>query len=76
MATFRKSDPPGVRSNYRSERLHEEGGQWFFATREGTLEGPFRDKFKALEVLDAYLAVAHLSLTEPDSELTILKEDK
>ena len=36
----RNIDPtPGT--HYRSERVSAVNGQYFFATREGTLEGPF-----------------------------------
>ena len=30
-----------VGTHYRSERVSSVNGQYFFATREGTLEGPF-----------------------------------
>lgn len=41
---------PGT--HYRSSRLSSVNGQYFFSTREGTLEGPFMSRH------DAELAVA------------------
>ncbi len=41
---------PGT--HYRSSRLSSVNGQYFFSTREGTLEGPFASRH------DAELAVA------------------
>jgi hypothetical protein len=35
----------------------QEGGSWFFYTREGTLEGPFEGEFEAHLRLDKYIEV-------------------
>lgn len=71
MSTRRKTDPPTGGSHYRSDRLQEEGGRWYFYTREGTVEGPFEDKIEALEALDKYISIESLKLIEPDSKLAI-----
>ncbi len=71
MTTRRRSDPSTSGSHYRSDRLQQEGGRWYFYTREGTLEGPFEDKVEALEALDRYIAITNLKLIEPDSKLSI-----
>ena len=71
MARKRRHDPPGARTRYRTERLTEEGGQWYFTTREGTIEGPFEDKFKAIEGLQRFLRIKELALLSEDSELAL-----
>jgi hypothetical protein len=35
-----------------------DGGSWFFATREGTLEGPFECERDALDQLEVYVRLA------------------
>lgn len=39
----------------REERFHFSNGDWFFATREGCLEGPFDDKAQASRGLREFL---------------------
>lgn len=50
----RKVDPsPGT--HYRSERVSAVNGQYFFSTREGTLEGPFFTRIDAIHGIDIYI---------------------
>ncbi|MDG9928850.1 MULTISPECIES: DUF6316 family protein [Pseudomonas] len=50
----RRIDPaPGT--HYRSERISAVNGQYFFATREGTLEGPFFTRIDAEHGIDSYV---------------------
>lgn len=72
MSDRRKDDPPGGRKYFRTDRLHEDGGKWYFTTREGTLEGPFDDRLTALDALERYIASAQLDLINP--ELAVLDE--
>jgi hypothetical protein len=71
MAKKRKSDPPGARTRYRTNRFVREGKNWFFFTREGTIEGPFDDEFKASEGLQVYLQVLNMNLLSVDSSLAM-----
>ena len=68
MADRRKTDNPDHHSWYRSERLVNDSGKWFFLTREGNLEGPFECEQDAVEQLEVYvsLAVNDLLLAEED----------
>ena len=59
----RKEDLPTTRIWSRSERLFEEGGSWHFYTREGTVEGPFSSKFRALDALDTYIRLIQAGLS-------------
>lgn len=56
MSEKRQSDNLS-RSWFRAERFFEHEGQWYFYTREGSMEGPFSDRFTARERLEAYLKV-------------------
>lgn len=42
-----RSLDPQPATHYRSSRLSSVNGQYFFATREGTLEGPFASRHDA-----------------------------
>jgi hypothetical protein len=71
MAKKRKSDPPGARTRYRTNRFIQEGKEWFFFTREGTIEGPFEDELNASEGLQVYLQVLNMNLLNVDSGLAL-----
>ncbi len=46
---------PSPATHYRSERVSAVNGQYFFATREGTLEGPFYTRVDAEREIDLYV---------------------
>jgi len=71
MARRRISDPPGARTRYRTNRFVQEGKEWYFFTREGSVEGPFEDEFKASEGLQVYVQVLNLNLLTVDSGLAM-----
>jgi hypothetical protein len=50
---------------FRSERICQENGQWFFHTREGALVGPFKDMAETRKAMAVYVAeMMHESRTE------------
>ena len=57
MAARRKDDAPISRTRFRTERLLQDGGRWFFLTREGSVEGPFGCRADAVEQLANYLTL-------------------
>ena len=75
MTIKRKTDESETRTFFRSDRLQQDGGKWYFYTREGTMEGPFEDKVEALEALDKYITIMKLELIEPDSNLSLADND-
>lgn len=40
---------------FRADRVSVVNGQYFFATREGTLEGPYRTRLQALAAVQQYI---------------------
>jgi hypothetical protein len=40
---------------FRSDRFFNEGGRWFFSTRENTVEGPFDTHWEAEQELMMYI---------------------
>ena len=61
LALIDKPDAPKRRCDeriqtwYRSDRMIESHGKWYFYTREGTMEGPFTGRFEAAVELDNYI---------------------
>lgn len=56
----RKGERP--RSYFRTERMQQVNGTWFFLTRESVQEGPFRTQKEAIEALQRHSAVWHCNL--------------
>lgn len=58
MTSLRKNDVNDNSPVYRSERIFESAGLWYFKTRENTDMGPFRYHSEALQMLTQYVADA------------------
>ena len=58
MSTRRKTDPLVGHSSFRTERIVQDGGLWYFHTREGTVEGPFSCRTDAINQLEVYIKLA------------------
>ena len=58
--------------------MFEEGGSWFFRTREGTMEGPYMDEWEAQTWVDLYVSfmASGLPLIEDGFSLKPTKLDK
>lgn len=46
---------PSAGTHYRSDRVSAVNGQYFFSTREGTLEGPFFTRVDAEREIAQYI---------------------
>ena len=71
VASRRKEDGQKYRNWFRSDRMSENGGKWFFCTREGTIEGPFDSQMDARSGLDVYINTVNLGLSPPINDLTL-----
>lgn len=58
MAARRKDDDPISRTRFRTDRMVEDGGRWYFLTREKTIEGPFDCRADAIDQLEVYINLA------------------
>ena len=70
----RKTDS-GTQRNFQTERFFSHGGQWYFATREGTNEGPFDARQDALERLNNYIMIMNSGWVPNNSALSIVPLD-
>jgi len=64
MAKRRKDDGPDGRLYFRSERIMQEQGRWYFLTRERTREGPFETRMDAVRRLETYIRLAEMGLLQ------------
>ena len=55
MNAKRVSDIDNTRIYFRADRVSLINGQYFFATREGTLEGPYKNKADACAAIERYI---------------------
>lgn len=65
----RRTDSPQSGSKFRTERMVQNSGNWFFYTREGSMEGPFETRVDAQNRLEVYLEIINLELLSLDSPL-------
>ena len=58
MNPHRNQNRSGEQGNFpfRSERICQENGQWYFHTREGSLIGPFKDVAETKKALAVFVA--------------------
>ncbi len=69
MTARRKDDKPGQQRTYfRTERVVEDGGRWYFLTREGKLEGPFETRRDANDRAEVYARIKDMRLLAEDRE--------
>ncbi|WP_137818491.1 MULTISPECIES: DUF6316 family protein [unclassified Pseudomonas] len=50
-----RTKDPAAATHYRSERVSAVNGEYFFATREGTLEGPYFTRVDAEREIAIYV---------------------
>lgn len=59
MTSLRKDDQSKGSFHYRSERVYDEQGLWYFRTREGQNLGPFRYETEARQMLNNFINGIH-----------------
>ena len=71
MSSRRTGDPLNSRSRFRTERIVNDGGEWYFLTREGSVEGPFRSHEEAERRLETYISMATHNMLHEGEGLTL-----
>jgi len=69
-----RRDDPKIPQVYRTDRMVIEGGNWFFYTREKTLEGPFEGEIEAYNQLRHYIKAVTSGLL-PEEEPNVEAEN-
>ncbi len=70
MANKRQTDPI-TRSWFRTDRVTEDKGVWYFHTREKTTEGPFPSMFDAQNQLERYINVQTSGMLVSDKKYSM-----
>jgi Domain of unknown function (DUF6316) len=74
MAGKRHTDIETARLWFRAgSRVFEEGGHWYFNTRERTVEGPYADKQSAERFLESYVQVMSSKFV-PSMEFSLMED--
>lgn len=55
MKGMRADDDQSKQIYFRADRVTRINGQYFFATREGTLEGPYETQLQACQAIEVYI---------------------
>jgi len=63
---MRRKNDTKIQTASRTTRMYEEGGSWYFNTREGTIVGPFRDELEAYTQLEIYIRLADSGMLPAD----------
>jgi len=74
MLVVRRKDDTDARTRFRSDRFCQEGGKWYFFTREGSMEGPFDHRPAAEDRLADYVKIMTSGMMSEDSELSVLPQ--
>ncbi len=51
----KRKDDLKTQTRFRSDRIFEHNSEWFFYTREGTIEGPFKQQLEASHHVKIYI---------------------
>lgn len=70
MDTQRNTDTQAY-SKYRPSRFIKADGKWYFATREGTMEGPFELRLQAERNLDSYIKIMLSGFASRNCQLSV-----
>ena len=70
MSDKRRGDTE-AQTRFRPSRLFKDGGQWYFLTREGTMEGPFERRSESENRLKQYVSIMRSGFMPSESELKI-----
>lgn len=66
----RKSDKQG-KPHFRTDRMFEEGGQWYLRIRGGGVMGPFADEVAAINQLEIYIRQSESGLLPSDQQVAL-----
>jgi hypothetical protein len=59
---MKRNDTGKERVGFRTSRMYNDDGAWFFRTREGDAVGPFRDELEASTQLEVYIRLLDAGL--------------
>jgi Domain of unknown function (DUF6316) len=69
--TNKRKDDLQPKTWFRTGRCFQDGGKWFYLTREGTAQGPFETSAEADASLEYYIQVMSSGFMPADCELDL-----
>lgn len=72
---MKRKEDRGSRAHYRTNRMIEVGGVWYFNTRELGLVGPFRDELEAFAQLEVFIRLADAGLL-PEGDFPVEEKQR
>lgn len=61
---MKRKNETTTRTHFRTSRMFEENGCWYFNTREGEMMGPFKDELEASTKLEVYIRLSDTGLLD------------
>ena len=68
---MKRKGETSTRTHFRSSRMFEESGYWYFNTREGEMIGPFKDELEASTKLEVYIRLADTDLLDDAEQFSL-----
>ena len=69
--SVKRRDDLKLQTHFRSDRFFGHNGNWFFYTREATIEGPYASEKDAREQCKAYIKRVAPEASQPPGELAL-----
>jgi hypothetical protein len=68
---MKRKDDSETQFYFCADRMFEENGKWYFNTREGITEGPFKDELEAKTWVELFVGMMCSGLLPVDGELSL-----
>ncbi len=69
----RKTDGQS-KPHFRTDRMFEEGGEWYIRIRDGDVMGPFANEVEAINHLEVYIRQTESGLLPADAQVVLDKK--
>lgn len=70
---MQRKDDKRQQAHFRTNRMFQENGAWYFKTREGGAVGPFEDELTASTQLEIYIRMLDAGLKSSEAASDIVK---
>ena len=70
---MQRKDDKRQQAHFRTNRMFQENGAWYFKTREGGAVGPFEDELSASTQLEIYIRMLDSGLKSSEAASNIVK---
>ncbi len=68
---MQRNDDNNSKVHFRTDRVFEANGHWYFLTREGTIEGPYGDELEANRQIELYIQLMNSGMLPAVNEVSM-----